>query len=103
MLTERARMGLDGVIPGIDTTKPHPARVYDFLLGGKDNFAADRMVAERLAQAWPAVRQTAWENRAFTRRAVRGLVAEGGVPQFLDIGCRPAVTSSPATRLTRTR
>ncbi len=79
-------MGQDGVIPEIDTSKPHPARVYDFLLGGKDNFAADRMVAERLAQAWPGVRQAARENRAFIRRAVRYLVEEEGVTQFLDIG-----------------
>ena len=79
-------MGEDGVIPGIDTSKPHPARVYDFLLGGKDNFAADRMVAERLAQAWPTVRQTARENRAFIRRAIKYLTVEEGVAQFLDIG-----------------
>jgi hypothetical protein len=79
-------MGEDGVIPGIDTSKPHPARVYDFLLGGKDNFTADRMVAERLAQAWPGVREAARENRAFIRRAVRYLTVEEGVTQFLDIG-----------------
>lgn len=79
-------MGQDGVISGIDTSRPHPARVYDFLLGGKDNFEADRMVAERLVQAWPGAREAARENRAFIRRAVQYLSAEEGVTQFLDIG-----------------
>ena len=79
-------MDADGVIPEIDISKPHPARVYDFLLGGKDNFAADRAVAERLLQSWPTARATARESRAFLARAVRYLVAEAGVTQFLDIG-----------------
>lgn len=79
-------MDTEGMIPEIDTSKPHPARVYDFLLGGKDNFAADRMVAERLMQAWPMVRQSARDNRAFIRRAVGYVITEAGVTQFLDIG-----------------
>jgi SAM-dependent methyltransferase len=72
--------------PKIDTTKPHAARIYDYYLGGKDNFAADRQTGDRAAQSWPAVRTAVRENRAFLGRAVRYLVAEAGVRQFLDIG-----------------
>ena len=69
-----------------DTTRPHPARVYDYLLGGKDNFAADRETAETVMQSWPSVRTAARENRAFLGRAVRYLVQERGIRQFLDVG-----------------
>jgi hypothetical protein len=72
--------------PTIDTEKPHAARIYDYYLGGKDNFAADRRTAERAMQSWPAVRTAVRENRAFLGRAVRFLVAEAGIRQFLDIG-----------------
>jgi len=72
--------------PEIDTSKPHSARIYDYLLGGKDNFAADREVAEKTLKAWPGLRTAARENRAFIRRAVTYLTAEAGVTQFLDIG-----------------
>src|SRR6266516_5537826 len=72
--------------PGIDTTKPHTARIYDYYLGGKDNFAADRRTAERAMESWPAIRAAVRENRAFLGRAVRFLVAEAGIRQFLDIG-----------------
>jgi O-methyltransferase involved in polyketide biosynthesis len=72
--------------PEIDTSKPHSARIYDYLLGGKDNFAADREVAEKTLKAWPSLRTAARENRAFIRRAVTYLTAEAGVTQFLDIG-----------------
>jgi hypothetical protein len=77
---------VDGPVPEIDTTKPHSARMYDYWLGGKDNFAADRAVAESVQAAYPAVRIGARENRAFLGRAVRYLAAEAGVRQFLDIG-----------------
>ena len=70
----------------VDTTKPHPARMYDYLLGGKNNFAADRETAEKALQSWGTVRTAARENRAFLGRAVRYLVAEAGIRQFLDIG-----------------
>jgi S-adenosyl methyltransferase len=72
--------------PTIDTTKPHSARMYDFYLGGKDNFAADREIAELAMQSWGAVRTAVRENRAFLGRAVRHLVSEAGIRQFLDIG-----------------
>jgi hypothetical protein len=70
----------------IDTTKPHPARRYDYWLGGKDNFQADREAAEAIAAVFPHIRTAARENRAFMRRAVRHLAAEAGIRQFLDIG-----------------
>lgn len=65
--------------------RPHPARVYDVLLGGKTNFEADREAAQKVLENLPIARKTALENRAFMRRAVRHL-AEAGVRQFLDIG-----------------
>jgi hypothetical protein len=67
------------------TDRPHPARVYDYLLGGKDNFAADREAAAKGMQANPDSRIPPRENRLFLRRAVRFL-AEQGIDQFLDIG-----------------
>jgi S-adenosyl methyltransferase len=70
----------------IDTTKAHPARIYDFLLGGKDHFSSDRQAAEQVLQSWPTVRAAVRENRAFLGRVVRFLVAEAGIRQFLDIG-----------------
>ncbi|MGE5133357.1 MAG: SAM-dependent methyltransferase [Gemmatimonadota bacterium] len=70
----------------IDTSKPHSARMYDFYLGGKDHFAVDRQTAEVAMASWPAVRIAVRENRAFLGRAVRWLVAEAGIRQFLDVG-----------------
>jgi hypothetical protein len=62
------------------------ARVYDFWLGGKDNFAADREVAERVAAAYPDVLVAVRAQRAFLARAVHFLVTQAGIRQFLDIG-----------------
>jgi hypothetical protein len=72
--------------PRFDTTIPHPARRYDYWLGGKDNFAADRESADAIAAAYPGVRISAIENRWFLHRAVRFLAQEAGIRQFLDIG-----------------
>jgi S-adenosyl methyltransferase len=69
-----------------DTSRAHMARVYDFWLGGKDNFAADRAVAEQVAAAYPEIRAAVRAQRAFLARAVHFLVAEEGIRQFLDIG-----------------
>jgi hypothetical protein len=69
-----------------DPTVPNVARVYDVLLGGKDNFAADRQAAARLLEAVPGAAVAARENRAFLGRAVRFLAHEAGVRQFLDVG-----------------
>ena len=78
--------GRGPVKPRIDTAKPHAARVYDFYLGGKDHFAADRETGQALMRVVPTIRAAARENRAFLGRAVRFLVAEAGIRQFLDIG-----------------
>ncbi|MER5864713.1 SAM-dependent methyltransferase [Kitasatospora sp. NPDC002040] len=65
---------------------PHPARMYDYYLGGKDNFPADREAAEKIISLSPLVRISALANRSFLQRAVRHLAAEHGIRQFLDIG-----------------
>ncbi len=72
--------------PGFDTTVAHQARMYDYWLGGKDNFAADRKAAEAALAAYPGMARLARENRAFLRRVVQYLAGEVGVRQFLDIG-----------------
>ncbi|MGH7515110.1 MAG: SAM-dependent methyltransferase, partial [Gemmatimonadales bacterium] len=71
---------------GIDVRRAHSARMYDFYLGGKDHFAADRATAEKAMESWRSVRTAVRENRAFLGRAVRHLVEEAGIRQFLDIG-----------------
>jgi hypothetical protein len=71
--------------PVLDTSVAHPARVYDYWLGGKDNYAADRSAAEALIAVRPAIVRDIRANRAFMRRAVAYLATEG-VRQFLDIG-----------------
>jgi S-adenosyl methyltransferase len=76
----------DGPGPEIDTSKPHPARMYDYYIGGKNHFAADRAVADRVIASWPATRIGLRENRKFLGRVVRYLAAEAGIRQFLDIG-----------------
>jgi hypothetical protein len=69
-----------------DTDRPHPARVYDYLLGGKDNFAPDRAAAEAGLKVNPNAATAPLQNRAFLRRTVHHLAAEAGIRQFLDIG-----------------
>jgi hypothetical protein len=69
-----------------DIERPSPARIYDYWLGGSNNFAADREVAERTAATMPTLRAAIWANRAFLRRAVKHLVTEHGITQFLDLG-----------------
>jgi S-adenosyl methyltransferase len=71
---------------GFDTSVAHPARMYDYFLGGKDNFPADRAAADQLLAAAPQTRVGARENRAFLQRAIRFLAGEAGIRQFLDIG-----------------
>jgi hypothetical protein len=65
---------------------PSPARIYDFLLGGKDNYPADRDAAHELLAAVPDARMFAQQNRAFLRRAVKYMATEAGIRQFIDIG-----------------
>ena len=73
-------------VPVLNTKVPHPARVYDYFLGGKDNFEADRIAAEAAIQAFPRTAESARASLAFLRRVVRFLAAEAGIRQFLDIG-----------------
>ncbi len=76
---------MDDDRPRLDTTKPFGARVYNYWLGGKDNFAADREYGDAVAKTSPNIRIAAIENRRFLRRAVR-VLTEAGIRQFLDIG-----------------
>ena len=70
----------------IDTTKAHPARMYDYYLGGKDNYPADKEAASEVIRRAPEIRDIARVNRDFLGRAVRFLAGEAGIRQFLDIG-----------------
>jgi hypothetical protein len=70
----------------VNVSKAHPARMYDYYLGGKNHFAADRAVTDKVLASWPAARIGLRENRGFLGRAVRFLAAEAGIRQFLDIG-----------------
>jgi len=70
----------------IDTSKPHPARMYNAYLGGNDNYPADRAAVRQILRNFPEVRPIALANRAFMQRAVRFLAAEAGIRQFIDIG-----------------
>ncbi|MEW9530484.1 SAM-dependent methyltransferase [Microbispora sp. NPDC049125] len=74
------------VLPGIDAHIPNAARMYNYLLGGKDNLPADRRAAERLLTVAPEARELALRSRAFLHRAVRHLAADAGIRQFVDIG-----------------
>ena len=73
-------------VPKINTNVPHPARVYDYFLDGKDNFEADRVAADAAIKAFPKTAESARAARAFLRRVVQFLAAEAGIRQFLDIG-----------------
>ncbi|MBO0771258.1 MAG: SAM-dependent methyltransferase [Actinobacteria bacterium] len=81
----QASRNRDQPVP-FDTSVAHVARVYDYWLGGKDNFAADRAAAEQAINAFPAIPLSARANRAYQARVVRYLAGEAGVRQFLDIG-----------------
>jgi SAM-dependent methyltransferase len=72
--------------PEIDTSVPHEARMYDYWLGGKDNYAPDRALGDMIRERIPTISTMARANRAFVGRAVRYLVREAGIRQFLDIG-----------------
>lgn len=71
---------------GIDVHTPNVARIYDYMLGGKDNFAADREAAEQILKSFPESREGVQLNREFLGNAVRYLADEAGVRQFIDIG-----------------
>jgi len=83
---EGGRSGAGRPGAGMDSSVPQSARVYDYWLGGKDNYPADRALGEALAQQIPTIRTMVRAQRAFLRRAVRYLVRDAGVRQFLDVG-----------------
>ena len=79
----------------IDTSRPHPARIYDYVLGGRDNYEVDREAAEELLASTPTIREAMQANRAFMERAVRALVQDYGIRQIIDIGT--GIPTSPNT------
>src|ERR1700734_4244517 len=83
-----------GTLP-FDTSVAHQARMYDYVLGGKDNYAADRGAAEAWLKVDPGAAFGSRANRAFLGRAVRYLAREGGVRQFLDIGTGLPTAGNP--------
>ncbi len=87
MMPERARLDDGGFSPAADvgTDKPHPARMYDYYLGGKDNFEADRIAAEKVMSVVTDAQKLAQANREFLVRAVR-MMAACGIDQFIDLG-----------------
>jgi hypothetical protein len=80
------QQGNEAAPPGVNINVPHSARIYDYWLGGKDNFAVDRAVGEAMIKAIPGMRYMAGENRKFVHRVARDLVEKEGIRQFLDIG-----------------
>jgi len=79
--------GTSGPAPSdLDTSVPHIARVYDYWLGGKDNFAVDREAAEQVIEAYPGILRDVRAQRAFLSNAVSYLAGVAGIRQFLDIG-----------------
>lgn len=74
----------------IDTSVPHSARIWNYWLGGKDNFAVDRAAGDEYQRAFPGVVDVARASRQFLIRSVRYLAAEAAIRQFLDIGTGPA-------------
>ena len=71
--------------PGVDTSRPTPARIYDYMLQGSNYFEVDRLAAEQILKVAPEIRDAAWSNRGFHQRAAKW-IAEQGVRQFVDIG-----------------
>ena len=78
--------GSDPAGTGIDTTVPHSARIWNYWLGGKDNYAVDREAGDQYKEIFPGIAVVARTSRAFLTRAVRYLAGEAGMRQFLDIG-----------------
>jgi hypothetical protein len=98
-LIEEAR-----ALPRFDLSVPHPSRMWNYWLGGKDHFAADREAAEQASLTMPLVSAVAWATRRFVQAAVQELAGAGGIHQFLDIGTGLPVSESThavAQRVTR--
>ncbi|MBE1489367.1 SAM-dependent methyltransferase [Plantactinospora soyae] len=80
--------------PGIDSSVPQTARVWNYWLGGRDNYAVDRALGDEIAQAYPIIVDIARADRAVLNRAVRYLAGEAGVTQFLDVGAGLPTTNN---------
>jgi S-adenosyl methyltransferase len=80
------KMASEHVPAGIDTSKPSPARMYDYMLGGTHNFQVDREATEQFRAQMPDLEDAAWANRGFHGRAARWMALEHGIRQFVDIG-----------------
>ncbi|MGW1227742.1 SAM-dependent methyltransferase [Streptomyces sp. NPDC001478] len=78
--------GFQAAVDGIDTGTPHSARVWNYWLGGKDNYEVDRRLGATMEELYPQIIEIARASRAFQARAVRYLAGEAGVRQFLDLG-----------------
>ncbi len=86
MSQDRAERPAEELTTKLDTSVPHSARVWNYWLGGKDNFAPDRAVGDQVRAVFPEIVEAARYSRAFLRRAVTFLAAEAGIRQFLDVG-----------------
>src|SRR6266511_2771805 len=85
-MTDSSANPREDYVSKLDTGVPHSARTWNYWLGGKDNFAIDREVGDRVREAYPQIVEVARASRAFLVRAVRYLAGEAGIRQFLDIG-----------------
>ena len=94
-MSEDSSGGRPGAPSAFDTSVPNSARIWNYWLGGKDNFAADRAAGDQFLATYPGIAVAARASRAFQGRAVRYLAAEAGIRQFLDIG-----TGLPAAEAT---
>src|ERR1700691_6220022 len=79
---------------GVDATRPSPARMYDYMLGGTHNFQVDRDATEEFRAQLPDLEDAAWANRGFHGRAARWMAMDQGISQFIDIGSRPPTQSN---------
>ncbi|MGW1747048.1 SAM-dependent methyltransferase [Streptomyces sp. NPDC002092] len=85
-MTEQPAADREAVLARLDLTTPHSARVWNYWLGGKDNYAPDRAMGDQVLEYFPEIVDSARADRAFLGRAVRHLVGEAGIRQFLDLG-----------------
>ena len=85
-MTRSSSQSVNSLSPGLDTSVAHSARVWNYLLGGKDNFAVDRDIGDVLLQMFPDIAVIARLQRRFLVRAVRYLAGDAGIRQFLDVG-----------------
>jgi hypothetical protein len=84
--------------PKIDTTVPHSARIWNYLLGGKDNYAVDRAAGDQFRATFPGVDQVARASRQYLVRSTRYLAGEAGIRQFLDVGTGLPTADNTATK-----